>query len=68
MWLRARDDPVSSLSKIRIAYFEAKSGAEDTSVAYDVELEEGETIIAAEACLDGGYHTNWHRVYILVPE
>jgi hypothetical protein len=54
--------------KIRIAYFEALNGADDTTKDYDVELNEGETIVSVEAVLDGGYHTNWHRVYIQVPE
>lgn len=54
--------------KIRFAYFEALAGEDDISTAYDVELNEGETIASVERCLDGGYNTDWYRVYILVTE
>lgn len=50
--------------KIRIAYFEAQPGQDDVSTAYDVDLAEGERVISVERVLDGGYNTDWYRVFI----
>jgi len=52
---------------IRIAYFEARPGKKDTDSNYDVELADGESIVSVEQVLDGGYNTDWHRVYISSP-
>lgn len=55
--------------RVRFAYFKALPGKEDITTDYDVDLNEGETIISVEQCLvDGGYSSDWYRVYIQVPE